>query len=33
MLGGTIEKADMFCGEPPRTLREDSIEYFASSDN
>ena len=33
MLGGMIEKADMFCGEPPRTLREGSIEYFTSSDN
>lgn len=33
MLGGMIDKADMFCGEPPRTLREASIEYFTSSDN
>lgn len=33
MLGGMMDKADMFCGEPPRTLREDSIAYFTSSDN
>jgi four helix bundle protein len=29
MLGGMMDKADMFCGEPPRTMREDSAAYFA----
>jgi four helix bundle protein len=24
MLGGTMDKAEMFCGNPPRTLREES---------
>ena len=33
MLGGMMDKADMFCGEPPRTLREESAEYFVESDN
>jgi four helix bundle protein len=28
MLNGMMDKADMFCGEPPRTLREDSAAYF-----
>ena len=28
MLGGMMDKADMFCGEPSRTLREESAEYF-----
>lgn len=33
MLGGMMDKAEMFCGEPPRTLREDSAAYFTESDN
>ena len=28
MLNGMMDKANMFCGEPPRTLREESAEYF-----
>ena len=28
MLGGMMDKAHLFCGEPPRTLREDSAIYF-----
>ena len=31
MLGGMMDKAEMFCGEPPRTLREDSAIYFTES--
>ncbi|MBV6395645.1 MAG: hypothetical protein HFACDABA_01223 [Anaerolineales bacterium] len=31
MLNGMIEKADMFCGEPPRMLREDPAKYFTNS--
>lgn len=31
MLGGMMDKAEMFCGEPPRTLREDPAIYFAGS--
>jgi hypothetical protein len=33
MLGGMMDKAEMFCGEPPRTVREDSAVYFAESDD
>ncbi len=32
MLGGMMEKAEMFCGEPPHTLREEKAEYIVSSD-
>ena len=32
MLGGMMDKADLFCGEPPHTLREDSATYFTKSD-
>lgn len=32
MLGGMMDKADLFCGEPPRTVREDSATYFTESD-
>ena len=29
MLGGMMDKAEMFCGTPPpHTIREDSAEYF-----
>jgi four helix bundle protein len=31
MLNGMMDKADMFCGEPPRTIREEQAEYFADS--
>jgi four helix bundle protein len=31
MLGGMMAKAEMFCGEPRRTLREDSAIYFTES--
>ena len=33
MLNGMMDKADMFCGEPPRTLREESAAYFTESNN
>jgi hypothetical protein len=26
-----MDKADLFCGEPPRTLREETAVYFAES--
>ena len=32
MLGGMMGKAEMFCGEPPHTLREDAAIYFAKSE-
>lgn len=32
MLGGMMDKAEMFCGQPPRTLREDSAIYFTESE-
>ncbi len=28
LLGGVMAKADLFCGEPPKTLRESTVEYF-----
>ena len=31
MLGGMMDKADLFCGEPPRTLRDDAAIYFTES--
>jgi len=33
LLNGMMAKAELFCGEPPRTLREDSAVYFTQSDN
>lgn len=33
MLGGMMDKAEMFCGEPPHTLREDSAIYFTEPDD
>ena len=32
MLNGMMDKADMFCGEPPRSIREEPAEYFTTSD-
>jgi 23S rRNA-intervening sequence protein len=31
MLGGMMDKAELFCGQPPRTLREESAIYYANS--
>lgn len=28
LLGGMMEKADLFCGEPSKVLRESAIKYF-----
>ena len=33
MLGGMIDKAEMFCGDPHCTLREESAVYFTESEN
>lgn len=33
MLGGMMDKAELFCGELPRTLREESAEYFVGADD
>ena len=30
MLGGMMDKADMFCGEPPHSVHEESAEYFTA---
>ncbi len=30
LLGGMIDKADLFCGELHTTLRETGVEYFVS---
>ncbi len=32
MLGGMMSKAELFCGELPPTIREESAEYFTNSD-
>ncbi|MEW6286461.1 MAG: four helix bundle protein [Chloroflexota bacterium] len=29
MLGGMMDKAELFCGDPPRSVREEQAEYFA----
>lgn len=26
-----MDKAELFCGEPPRSVREESAEYFVDS--
>jgi four helix bundle protein len=28
LLGGMVEKSHLFCANPPKTLREESAEYF-----
>lgn len=33
MLNGMMDKADMFCGEPPRAVREESVEYFVETED
>lgn len=33
MLGGMMDKADLFCGELSRTFREEAAEYILSTDN
>ena len=33
MLNGMMDKANMFCGEPSRMVREESPEYLTGSDN
>jgi four helix bundle protein len=33
MLGGMMDKAGMFCGEPPHTVREEAADYFTDSDD
>lgn len=33
MLGGMMDKAELFCGEPPRSVREESAEYFVDSND
>jgi hypothetical protein len=30
MLGGMMEKSEMFCGEPFHAVREESAEYFTN---
>ncbi len=32
MLNGMMDKAEMFCGQPPRTVREDALVYITDSD-
>lgn len=33
MLNSMMDKADMFCGEPPRAVREEEAVYFIESDD
>ncbi|MEO8354674.1 MAG: four helix bundle protein [Chloroflexota bacterium] len=33
MLGGMMDKAEMFCGAPTQTLREEAVEYLTSTDH
>ena len=32
MLNGMMDKAEMFCGQPPQTVREDALVYITDSD-
>jgi four helix bundle protein len=33
MLGGMMDKAELFCGEPPRSVREEAAEYIVNLDD
>ncbi len=33
MLNGMMDKADMFCGEPPRSVREETAGYFTEAND
>lgn len=33
MLGSMMDKADMFCGEPPHSVREEAAEYLVETNN
>lgn len=33
MLGGMMEKSELFCGEPLRTIRDEAAEYIVTSEN
>lgn len=33
MLGGMMEKSELFCGEPSRTIREEAAEYIIATEN
>ncbi len=33
MLGGMMEKSEMFCGDPPHTIRDEAAEYLTDTDN
>ncbi len=33
MLGGMMEKAELFCGDPSRTIREEAADYIVTTDN
>jgi four helix bundle protein len=33
MLGGMMDKAELFCGAPPHTLRDEAAEYITNTDN
>ena len=33
MIGGMIEKSEMFCGEPSRSIREEYAEYIVAPVN
>jgi four helix bundle protein len=33
MFGGMMSKAELFCGELPHTVRDESAQYFTTFDN
>jgi len=33
MLGGMMEKSEMFCGDPSRVIREESAEYLVETED
>ncbi len=33
MLGGMMEKSELFCGEPSRSIRDEAAEYIVTTEN
>ena len=33
MLGGMMEKSELFCGEPSRSIRDETAEYIVTTEN
>jgi len=33
MLGGMMEKSELFCGDPSRSIRDETAEYIVTTEN